>query len=66
MAQTWTFMGHWNDSDELELEYHVEGVVEDPRIDSGFWEGGLFAASGTGDTPEQVWAAIKEEYESQV
>ena len=57
-------MGHWNDSDELELEYHVEGVVEDQRIDSGFWEGGLFAESGTGDTPEQVWAAIKKQYES--
>ena len=64
MAKTWTFMGHWNDSDELELEYHVEGVVEDPRIDSGFSEGGLFAASGTGDTPEQVWAQIKKQYES--
>lgn len=40
--------------------------ARDPRIDSGFWEGGLFAASGTGDTPEQVWAEIKEEYESEV
>jgi hypothetical protein len=57
-------MAHWNDSDELELEYYVDGEVEDPRIDSGFWEGGLFAESGTGDTPEQAWARIKKQYES--
>lgn len=66
MAHTWTFFGHWNDSDELELEYHVEGDVEDQRDDSGFWDGGLFAASGTGDTPDQAWAEIKKEYESEL
>ena len=60
---TWTFMGHWNNSDELELEYYVEGEAEDPRIDNGYWEGGLFAASGSGPTPEQAWAAIKKQYE---
>ena len=59
-------MGHWTDADELELEYHVEGEVEDPRVDDGHWEGGLFSDSGSGETPERVWAKIKAQYESEL
>lgn len=63
MAKIWTFMAHWNDYDEVELEYYVEGEVEDPREGPGSREGQLFAESGTGETPEQVWAQIKAFYE---
>ncbi|WP_301124018.1 hypothetical protein [Mycolicibacterium fortuitum] len=63
---TWTFMGHWSDSDELELDFYVEGQVEDRRIDTGRWEGGLFSDSGTGEDPHKVWDAIKRSYEADV
>lgn len=59
-------MGHWSDSDELELEYYVEGAVQDDRVDTGYWQGGLFAESGSGDDPDTVWAEIKERYESEL
>ena len=58
-------MAHWTDGDELELEYYVSGEVEDPRVDTGYWSGGLFAESGSGATPEAVWALIKKQYEAE-
>lgn len=61
---TWTFMGHWNDADELELDYYVPGEVEDMRVDVGRYEGGLFADSASGTSPEAAWAALRKEYES--
>lgn len=60
---TWTFMGHWDDSDELVLEYYVDGEVEDPRKDCGRWQGGLFSDFGTGATPEEAWDEIRREYD---
>ena len=66
VAGTWTFFAHWTDADELELEYYVPGEVEDDRVDTGYWAGGLFAASGTGATPESVWARIKKQYEDEL
>ena len=60
----WTFFGHWNDADELELEYYSPGRQEDQRIDAGFWAGGLFCDSGQGEDPMLVWADVKREYET--
>ncbi|OBK33741.1 hypothetical protein A5658_12895 [Mycobacterium sp. 1245111.1] len=61
--KTWTFVGHW-DNDEIVVEHIVEGVHEDKRIDTGFWEQGLFAAPAAGETVEQAEAALRAEYES--
>lgn len=49
-AFTWTFCGHWNDGDSLDVEYALPGEQEDQRIDTGQWPGGLWAAAGTGRT----------------
>ena len=61
---TWTFMAHWSEADELELEHYVPGEVGDQRIDTGYWAGGLFAESGSAETPEAAWAQIKARYET--
>lgn len=61
---TWTFVGHWED-DRIVVEYVVPGDVADPREDTGFWEQGLFASSGTGATEEEALAEVRAEYESQ-
>lgn len=60
--QTWTVVGHWENG-EIQVEYVVEGAYQDPRIDTGCWEEGLFAASGQGRTVEEAIAAVRAEYE---
>lgn len=60
--QTWTFMGHW-DNDHIEVEYAVEGVVQDQRIDTGYWPQGLWAAAASGATIEEAQANAIAEYE---
>jgi hypothetical protein len=60
---TWTFFGHWED-DRIVVEYYVPGEVEDPRIDTGHWEQGLWAAAGSGATPHQAQVAVVAEYEA--
>lgn len=61
--QTWTVVGHWENS-RIQVEYVVDGDYEDPRIDTGYWEEGLFAASGQGRTAEEVIAAVRQQYET--
>lgn len=60
--QTWTFMGHW-DNDRIVVEYAVAGEVDDLRVDTGRWDQGLWAASGTGATMAEAEANAKAEYE---
>ena len=64
MSGTWTFFAHWNDADELVLDYHVPGEVDDHRVDDGRWQGGLFSEVGTGADPESAWKVIRAEYEA--
>jgi hypothetical protein len=59
---TWTFFGHW-ENDALAIEYTVEGVVEDLRVDTGYWEEGLWCDSATAETEDEALAALREEYE---
>lgn len=59
---TWTFFGHW-EADRIVVEYHQAGRVSDPRVDTGYWEQGLWAASGSGATVEDAQAAAVAEYE---
>lgn len=42
----------------------MPGEVEDMRVDVGRYEGGLFADSASGTSPEAAWAALRKEYES--
>lgn len=60
---TWTFVGHWED-DRIVVEYVLPGDVQDPRIDSGYWAQGLWAASGTGSDMTTTQAAVIAEYEN--
>lgn len=60
--KTWTFFGHWENS-RIVVEYVEEGVHSDPRIDTGYWDQGLWADSGTGATLEEAEARAKAEYE---
>jgi hypothetical protein len=62
--QTWTFVGHWED-DRIVVEYVLPGEQDDDRIDMGFWEQGLWAASGSGATMEEAQAAVLAEYEAE-
>jgi hypothetical protein len=62
--QTWTFVGHW-DEDRIVVEYVLPGEQEDQRIDTGFWEQGLWASSGTGATMEEAQASAVAEYEAE-
>jgi hypothetical protein len=62
VEQTWTFVGHWED-DRIVVEYVLPGQVEDDRIDTGYWEQGLWAASGTGTDMAVTQAAVIAEYE---
>jgi hypothetical protein len=59
---TWTFMGHW-EGEEIIVEHSVPGVVDDPRIDNGYWPEGLWASHGSGRTLEEAQAAAVAEYE---
>lgn len=59
---TWTFFGHW-ENDSIAVEHYVPGVVADQRIDTGYWEQGLWAAAGSGATAEEAQAAAIAEYE---
>lgn len=59
--RTWTFFGHW-DNDVIHVEYFVPGEVADERVDTGYWEQGLWAAPGTGLTLEAAQAAVLAEY----
>ena len=61
--ETWTFVGHWEE-DKIIVEYVLPGEVEDRRVDVGYWEQGLWAASGTGATLEETQAAVIKYYES--
>ena len=63
MTNTWTFMGHW-ENDRIVVEYAVPGEVEDEREDTGYWDEGLWAASGSGETLEEAQATAVAEYES--
>lgn len=63
--QTWTFVGHW-ENDRIVVEYVLPGEVPDDRIDTGYWEQGLWAASGTGTDMEATQAAVIAEYEGEV
>lgn len=60
--QTWTFFGHWEE-DRIVVEYVLPGIEEDERIDVGYWEQGLWAASGSGATMAEAQAAVIAEYE---
>ena len=60
---TWTFVGHWENS-EIVVEYVLEGEQQDQRVDAGYWEEGLFAASGDGTTQDEALAAVRAEYEN--
>lgn len=63
-TSTWSFVGHW-ENDEIVVEYVVPGdEYEDPRIDTGYWDEGLFCASAEGHTQEEALAALRAEYES--
>lgn len=62
--QTWTFFGHWSDADEIVVEYTMEGDHQDPREDTGFWSGGLFAEAETGLTQDEALAKIRARYEN--
>lgn len=59
---TWTFYGHWEGS-HIEVEYYVDGIVADERADTGYHEGGLWAAHGSGATVEEAQASTVAEYE---
>jgi hypothetical protein len=59
---TWTFCGHW-ENDQIVVEYVFEGEVEDRRIDTGYWNQGLFAAWASGETIEEAETAVRREYE---
>jgi hypothetical protein len=61
--KTWTVVGHW-DNGEIVAEYFLPGEQQDQRIDNGYWDEGLFAASAQGRTPEEALAAVRAEYES--
>lgn len=61
--KTWTFVGHW-ENDRIVVEYIRPGEVVDDRDDTGFWEQGLWAASGTGATVEEAEANVIAEYEA--
>lgn len=63
VKQTWTFVGHWEE-DRIVVEYVLPGEVEDLREDTGYWEQGLWAASGTGTTVEETQARVVGEYEA--
>ncbi len=60
---TWTVVGHW-ECGEIVVEYVMEGDHQDPRIDTGYWDEGLFAAPGQGHTVEEAVAAVRAEYEA--
>jgi hypothetical protein len=62
--QTWTFCGHW-DNDIIEIDYVLPGEVDDERIDTGYWEQGLWAASASGATMAEAQAAAIAEYSAQ-
>lgn len=65
-GNTWTFVGHWDDSDRIVVEYVLDGDVEDTREDTGQYEGGLWAASASGRTVGEAQAAAINEYESEL
>lgn len=61
-TETWTFFGHWEGS-RIVVESHVPGDVQDERVDTGYWEEGLWAAAGSGATVQEAQAAAVAEYE---
>lgn len=62
-AQTWTFVGHW-ENDRIIVEYTLNGEQVDPREDTGYWEQGLFAESASGLTQDEALAKIRARYEN--
>jgi hypothetical protein len=60
--QTWTFFGHW-ENDRIVVETYVKGEVDDPRVDTGAHEQGLWAASGTGTTVDEARTSALGEYD---
>lgn len=61
--QTWSFVGHWENG-RIVAEFVVPGEYEDPRIETGYWDEGLFAAPGEGRTEDEALAAVRAEYET--
>lgn len=61
--QTWTFFGHWDESDELVIEHAVVGEHQDVRPDDGHHPGGLWCDSATGPTMEAAEQSVREHYE---
>ena len=61
---TVTFFGHW-EYGRIVAEHWERGVIEDDREDTGIWDEGLWAASGTGETLATIWADLKDEYEKE-
>lgn len=61
--QAWTFFGHWS-NDRIIVEYWLPGEVEDPRVDSGYWPEGPWAAAGTGATIDEARRNAVAEYET--
>lgn len=62
-TRTWTFFGHWNSAGELIIDHAVEGEHQDVYPDNGLYDGGLWAASGTGPTLEAAEADARAEAE---
>lgn len=61
--KTWTFVGHW-DNDRIVVEHTLEGEHDDERVDTGYWEQGLFASSHSGATIAEAEATMRAEYET--
>jgi hypothetical protein len=62
--KTWTFEGHWENGRIIVTDVR-EGRYQDLRIDTGYWEEGLFAAAAEGRTEEEAEAAMRAEYEDE-
>lgn len=63
---TWTFFGHWDDSDEIVIEYTLVGEHNDDRDDDGEWAGGLWCDSASGATVEEARATVIAQYMSEM
>ncbi len=61
-TRTYTFFGHW-ENDRIVVTEYAEGVHEDDRPDTGEYDEGLWAASGTGATVAAAEADARSEYD---
>jgi hypothetical protein len=62
---TWTFLGHW-ENNRIVIDRVLDGKVPDRRRDTGEWDQGLWADSGTGTDMAAVMAAVIAGYESEL